>query len=79
MKHYLVKQLTNTQEQDGSTIAAFDSFDAAIVAYHSTLAAYHNASDVLYAVVQILEENGNSKIKEIVDHRPTPEPEEVTE
>ena len=48
MKYYLVKLLTNTQGQDGSSIAVFDSKDKALVAYHQNLAAYHNAEDVLY-------------------------------
>lgn len=80
-KFYVVKLLTNTQEQDASSIAVFQDEDAkeaeakALVDYHGTLQTYHNAPDVLYAVVQILEENGNSKIKEIVDHIPEPEPE----
>ena len=76
-KFYLVKFLTNTQEQDGSSLAVYDSYDKAIVAYHQTLATFHNAADVLYAIVSIQEgEFGNVKIKEIVDHRPEPEPEE---
>lgn len=75
MKFYLVKLLTNTAGQDGSSIDVFDSLERAQVAYHQILAAYHNADDVLYAVVEILNEDGDSQIKEIVDHRPEPEPE----
>lgn len=77
MKFYLVKILTNTQEQDGTTIAKFDSQEQAIVSYHNTLASFHNASDVLYAVVEILDEYGRimGGYSEIVDHRPEPEPE----
>lgn len=75
MKHYLVKLLTNTQGQDASSIAVFPNQNAALVSYHQTLATYHNAEDVLYAVVEILNEVGNTVIKEIVDHKPTPEPE----
>lgn len=75
MKFYLVKLLTNTAGQDGSSIDVYDSLVKAQVAYHNILAAFHNASDVLYAVVEILNENGDSQIKEIVDHRPEPEPE----
>lgn len=74
MKFYLVKILTNTQEQDGSSIAVYGEKNAALVAYHQTLANFHNAEDVLYSVVEILNENGDSIIKEIVDHRPEPEP-----
>lgn len=74
MKYYLVKLLTNTAGQDGSTIEVHSSLNSALVSYHNTLAAYHNAQDVLYAVVEILTENGNIQILEIVDHRPEPEP-----
>ena len=74
MKYYLVKLLTNTQGQDGSSIAVFDSKDKALVAYHQNLAAYHNAEDVLYVIVQIVNELGNVEIMEVVDHKPQPEP-----
>ena len=82
-KYYLIKELTNTQEQDGSTITLYVDLDSAIVAYHNILASLHNADDVLYAVVMIHDMygrvvGGDSGYKEIVDHRPTPEP-EVTE
>lgn len=75
MKYYVVKLLTNTAGQDGSSVTFYASKDAAIVAYHQTLAAFHNAEDVLYAIVQIVNEYGNCEIMEIVDHKPTPEPE----
>lgn len=75
MKFYLVKLLTNTAGQDGSSVDVYDSLEKAQVAYHNILASFHNAEDVLYAVVEILNENGDSQIKEIVDHRPEPEPE----
>ena len=75
MKHYLVKLLTNTAGQDASSIEVYPNQNAALVAYHQTLANFHNAEDVLYAVVEILNEVGNTVIKEIVDHKPTPEPE----
>ena len=75
MKYYLIKLLTNAQGQDGSTIAMFETKDAALVSYHNILAAYHNAADVLFAVVEIMNEYGNIEIMEIVDHRPEPEPE----
>ena len=75
MKFYLAKLLTNTQGQDGSTISVYPSRDKALVAYHQTLATFHNADDVLYAAVEILNENGVVIQSEIVDHRPTPQPE----
>lgn len=75
MKFYLLKLLTNTQGQDGSSIAIYPSRDGALVAYHQTLASFHNADDVLYAAVEIVNENGVVIQSEIVDHRPAPEPE----
>lgn len=74
MKYYLVKLLTNNKGQDGSSLAKYDTLESARVSYHNTLAAFHNATDVLYAVVQILNEQGTSITLEIVDHRPEPEP-----
>lgn len=73
-KYYLIKELTNNQGQDGSTIAKYDDLDSAIVAYHNTLASYHNADDVLYAVVQIHDFYGRvvGGYIETVDHRPEP-------
>lgn len=77
MKFYLVKILTNIQGQDGTTIAKYDALTNAQVAYHNTLASFHNAEDVLYAVVEILDEYGRvvGGYSEIVDHRPEPTPE----
>lgn len=74
MKYYLVKLLTNTEGQDASTVNVYETKDAALVAYHNTLAAFHNAEDVLYAVVQIVNELGNVELMEIVNHKPEPEP-----
>lgn len=87
MKFYLVKLLTNAQGQDGSSITVYegdDAIDRAKIAYHNTLASFHNASDVLYAVVEILDEygrvlGGDNGYREIVDHRPAPEPEPEVE
>ena len=77
MKYYLVKILTNTAGQDGTTIVKYDELTAAQVGYHNTLASYHNAEDVLYAVVEILDEYGRivGGYSETVDHRPEPTPE----
>lgn len=78
MKYYIVKLLTNTAGQDGSSVTVYSSKESAIVAYHQILAAYHNAEDVLYAIVQMTNEYGNVEIMEIVDHKPLePEPEPV--
>ena len=78
-KYYLVILLTNTEGKDGSKILVFTDLELAKVNYHNTLAAYHNAQDVLYAVVEILDEygrivGGSNGYTEIVDHRPEPEP-----
>lgn len=82
MKYYLVKLLTNTQGQDGSSIAVYtdsedkSAKDKVLVAYHQTLATYINAADVLHAVVKILDYNGNVVMSDNVDHTPEPEPNE---
>lgn len=82
MNYYLVKLLTNTAGQDGSSIeGVYDNKESALVAYHNLCAPLHNAADVLHVVVQIVNEYGNVEIMEIIDHTPVPEPEEeeVTE
>ena len=70
-KYYLIKELTNTQGQDGSSIAIYQDLNAAVVAYHQTLATFHNAADVLYAIVQIHDMYGRvvGGYCETVDHR----------
>lgn len=79
MKYYVLNLLTNTAGQDASSVEVYSddanksAHDKAVVAYHQTLATFHNADDVLYAVVMILNEYGNVEIKEIVDHKPAPE------
>lgn len=75
MKFYLIKLLTNDKGQDGSSVSVFDTYENALVSYHQTLATYHNAQDVLHAIVQITNYVGNVQIMEIVDHTPEPEPE----
>ena len=85
MKYYVVKLLTNAEGQDASSVTVFEddenksAHDKALVHYHQILAAYHNADDVLYAIVQIVNEIGNCEIMERVDHRPEPEPEPAPE
>lgn len=79
-KYYVVKLLTNTQEQDASSVSVFEAETDkeaktnASTHYHQILAAYHSASDVLWAVVEILNFEGTVIAVEIVDHRPEPEP-----
>ena len=73
---YLVGLVTNTQGQHSQTVNPYENADLAKTNYHTKLAAFHNASDVLYAVVLILDEYGKELMgfREIVDKRPTPEP-----
>ena len=73
MKYYLVKLVTNTEGQDAPSVDVYTTRENELVAYHNILAAYHNADDVLYAVVQIVNEYGNVEMMEIVDHKPVPE------
>lgn len=70
-KYYLIKELTNDKGQDGSSIAVYTSLDSAVVAYHQTLASFHNAEDVLYAVVMVHDGYGRvvGGYSETVDHR----------
>lgn len=84
MKYNIEKFIINTQNQYSASVAAtFDDFDKAKVNYHQSLAALHNAEDVLVAVVKIVDEYGNNMdgFREVVDHTPEPEPtpEEETE
>ena len=74
----LVQKVTTTQGQYSCTVETFDTEQSAKVRYHQMLAAYYNASDVLYAVVLILDEYGKELqgFREIVDKRPAPEPTE---
>lgn len=74
-KFYVINLLTNTAGQGAPSVTEFDTYEKAIVNYHQTLASFHNAEDVLYAVVEVQNGVGNTVIKEIVDHIPEPEPE----
>ena len=78
MNYYLIKIVINDKGQDGTSINVFNSLDSAIVNYHQTLAAYHNASDVQHAVVEIMDTYGNvvGQFREQIDkYQPEPEPE----
>lgn len=78
---YLVSLVTNTKGQRSQTVNPFESADLAKTNYHTKLAAFHNTSDVLYAVVLLLDEYGKELkgFREIVDKRPAPEPEPTEE
>lgn len=77
--YYVVKLLTNDKGQDGSSITVHtgntddEARTKAFVEYHSTLRNYHNAADVLYAVVEVQNSEGTVISPEIVDHRPKDE------
>lgn len=81
MSFTLIELVTNTQGQEADPKATkFASKESALVNYHDKLKVYHNASDVLFAVVEVLDEygrilGGDRGYREEVDHRPEPEPE----
>ena len=70
MKYNLIKLVRNTKDQYSATFGTYDTLRTAKVAYHSTLAAYHNADDVKTATCKIIDEYGHSinGFEEIVDH-----------
>ena len=78
-KFYVTRYLTNDKGQDGSGLSMFtgstedEARTQALVNFHQTCAAYHNASDVLYALVKIENYKGDFVDGEIIDHRPTEE------
>ena len=79
MNYYLIKIVINDKGQDGTSIEVYSSLDSAIVAYHQTLATWHNAQDVAHAVVEILDTYGRivGNFHEEVNHyQPEPEPSE---
>lgn len=76
MKYYLVKLLTNTALQDGSKVEGlYTDKERALTAYHQLAASLHNAPDVYYAAVELLNQDGVVVISEIVNHIPAPQPE----
>jgi hypothetical protein len=80
MKYNVEQFITNTQGQYSASVAAtFDDFDGAKVNYHQSLAALHNADDVLIAVVKIVDEFGNDipGYREVIDNTPEPIEEET--
>lgn len=81
MSFTLIELVKNTQGQEADPKATkFSNPTGAIVAYHDKLKIYHSASDVLFAVVEILDEygrilGGDRGYREEVNHIPEPEPE----
>jgi hypothetical protein len=60
MKYNIIKLVRNTADQyDARVSATFDNLESAIVNYHQSLAALHNASDVKTATVKIEDEFGH--------------------
>ena len=79
---YLVSLVTNQQDQHQSLIEEFTDLEKAIVRYHNSLAAFHNAEDVKHAIVEILNDDGLllTSYKESVSHYiPEEEPVEQEE
>ena len=80
MKYSVLKFVTNTQGQYQATVDStyVDNLKGAKAKYHSLMATFENAADVLVASVRIVDEYGNqlSGYDEIIDNTPEPEPEE---
>ena len=83
-KYYLLKLVTNTQGQDADPVCtiykdadAKKALEKTVTAWHQQCAPLHNADDVLYAVVEVIDEYGRpvNDYVDRIDHRPTPEPE----
>lgn len=83
MKHNILTFITNTQNQYVAAVNStfVDNLKGAKVKYHQLLASLENANDVLVAVVMLVDDYGNQLdgYREVIDNRPEPEPEEVTE
>lgn len=83
MKHNILTFITNTQNQYVAAVNStfVDNLKGAKVKYHQLLASFENANDVLVAVVMLVDDYGNQLdgYREVIDNRPEPEPEEVTE
>ena len=67
---YLLKLVVNQQNQQTPTVEYTADETAAKVAYHNTLAAYHNAPDVKQAVVALITDGGAmlKDFTEVVTH-----------
>ena len=81
MKYNILKFVRNTADQYSASVSAtLDDLEKAYVNYHHTLETLHNASDVKYATVKIVNEYGRELpgYSEEVDHIP-PETETTEE
>lgn len=82
MKYNVIQFVTNTKgEYSASVSATFDNLTSAKINYFGVAQTLNNATDVLVAVVKIVDEYGNNMdgFREVVDHTPEPEPEEEVE
>lgn len=83
MKYNVISFIVNKSNQYVAKVeATYDNIGGAKVKYHQLLASLHNASDVLFASVKLVNEYGNevSGYFEMVDHTPIePEASETTE
>lgn len=81
MKYNIMQFITNDKGQYSAGVSAtFEDFKNAKANYFGTAQSLNNAKDVLVAVVKIVDEFGNDTgYREVIDNRPKPEPEEVTE
>lgn len=67
---YLLKLVVNQENQHAPSVEYKEDPTSAKVAYHNTLAAYHNAPDVKFAVVALVSDNGLQlkEFTEVVEH-----------
>lgn len=77
MKYNVLQFITNTKgEYSASVSATFDNLTSAKVNYFGVAQTLNNSSDVLVAVVKIVDEYGNDiDYREVIDNTPEPEPE----
>lgn len=79
MKYNVIQFVTNTKGEYGVKVNSTNSIlKAAKVNYFSDAKTLVNATDVLTAVVKIVDEFGNDipGYREVIDNTPEPEPEE---
>ncbi len=82
MLYSILKFVTNTAgEYSAIVVSTHDNISGAKVKYHQLLASLHNAPDVLFASVKLVNEYGNDVTGyfEMVDHRSTKTEETETE
>ena len=73
MKYNVLTFITNIKNEYAVKVeATFDNLKGARVKYHSTAQTFNNATDVLVAVIKIVDEFGNDiqGFREVIDNRP---------